>query len=308
MTYKILSQLGRGATSKVYLALDPVSGKQVAVKTANMPMGDAAGQYLQNESTTLGKLDHPNVIKLFADDGNPDEKDQSLVLEYAQNGELFKYIRGSGVLQESMARHFFKQLVEGVEYIHCQGFAHRDLKLENLLLDECFSMKIADFGFSCVLDNRKRRGVIGTKPYMAPEIIRMQHCDLVSCDIFAIGVTLFTLVAGFFPFECASKENRKYQLIEEENWDEFWKSQEESSTKENPIRFSRSFKSLFERLVCSSPEKRLTTNQIKASEWYKRASLAPNIVRAQMVVIKRKLESGLMEAEKENDTKYTVGQ
>ena len=84
------------------------------------------------------------------------------MLELAPNGELYEYLRHTGHFQEELARFYFRQLIDGLAYMHSQGIAHRDLKLENLLLDDEFNLKIADFGFSSKADGEKDDSYRGT--------------------------------------------------------------------------------------------------------------------------------------------------
>lgn len=97
-----------------------------------------------------------------------------IVLEFAKGGELFDFVCISGRFEEPLARYFFKQFMDGLQYCHTQGIAHRDLKPENLLYDENYDIKIADFGFSAPIAGRVGDGYLetklGTLSYMAPEI------------------------------------------------------------------------------------------------------------------------------------------
>jgi serine/threonine protein kinase len=99
------------------------------------------------------------------------------LLELCANGELFDYVKNKQFMPESLARFYFVQLLSAVQYMHKNGFIHGDIKLENILLDEEFNIKIADFGFSEQKGNREQRtSVMGTDGYFAPEQIqRLDH-------------------------------------------------------------------------------------------------------------------------------------
>lgn len=159
---------------------------------------------------------------------NGDEwlRSKAMVLELADNGSLFDYayqLRFS----EKMARYFLKQILDGMQYYHFLGIAHRDLKLENLLLTSEFRLKIADFGFSCPLVNEDgtlvHREIAGTPQYMAPELFLQRGYNAKDADIFSVGVILFMLVMGWAPFKEANKGDKLYSAIALDRADIFWK-------------------------------------------------------------------------------------
>jgi serine/threonine protein kinase len=108
-----------------------------------------------------------------------------VVLELATGGELFDFLAFTGNFEESMARTYFHQLINGVGYCHSKGIAHRDLKPENLLLSSNFTLKLADFGFSNAFSNTERTMYTecGTPGYMAPEVFTRQGYDGIGADI-----------------------------------------------------------------------------------------------------------------------------
>jgi len=141
-------------------------------------------------------------------------------------GELFDYIANTGAFDEPVCLFYFKQMLQGVHYIHSRGFSHRDLKPENILLDKNFNIKIVDFGFACPLQGRDGSGInhslIGTPGYMAPEILLKKPYQGQSVDLFALGVILFAMRSGNAPFDSASKDDRFYQLLATNRSDLFW--------------------------------------------------------------------------------------
>lgn len=137
-------------------------------------------------------------------------------MEYAGGGELFDFVAESGKFSEKVTRTFFHQMMNGIHYMHDMGYAHRDLKPENVLLTNNFILKLADFGFSCLLRGHDGTGVLrtklGTEGYMAPEIATKTY-DGRRTDIFAAGVILFIMFAGTPPFEKPTPTDPYYKLI-----------------------------------------------------------------------------------------------
>ena len=116
-------------------------------------------------------------------------------------------------LREEEGRKIFRQVVEGIKYCHSKSVVHRDIKLENLLLDDKKMVKIIDFGFSvCIPSNKKLNNFCGTPTYMAPEIVSKKDYFGAPVDIWALGVLLFVLLTGLFPFK-ASDEKELYKKI-----------------------------------------------------------------------------------------------
>ena len=125
-----------------------------------------------------------------------------VVQDVALGGEIFDFV-ATGPFPEKVARMYFRQLINGLHYLHSNGVFHRDIKPENVLLYEDLSLKIADFGFSKHI-SQTHAGItktrLGTEPYMTPEILYGQKYSPASGDLFAAGVILFILYAGYPPF------------------------------------------------------------------------------------------------------------
>lgn len=195
----------------------------------------------------------------------------AIVLEYVGGGELFDFVAETGKFSEKVTRTYFHQMMNGLHYMHSKGFAHRDIKPENVLLSHLYVLKIADFGFSCLLKGKDGTGVLhtklGTEGYMAPEIPTKKY-EGKSCDIFAAGVILFIMYAGNPPFEKASLNDPYYKIIKEKKYDVFWKAH---SRKRTPNFFSESFKDLFIRMVSFEPAERIKIEGIASHPWIKEA-------------------------------------
>lgn len=134
----------------------------------------------------------------------------AIVMEYASGGELFEFVKRSGRLSEDAARFFFQQLISGVDYCHRQGVFHRDLKLENTLIDRqpqsAPRLKICDFGYSKhAVNDSQPKSVKGTVAYLAPEVVlcnfNKAKYDGRQSDIWSCGVMLFLMLVGAYPFQ-----------------------------------------------------------------------------------------------------------
>ena len=135
--------------------------------------------------------------------------------ELVTGGELLRYI-ATGAFSESVCKYFFSQMLDSVEYIHSQGIAHRDLKVENILLSkqDNFRVKIIDFGLACPLKGTDGSGilhdVLGTRSSMAPEISALESYQGRPVDIYALGVILFFMHSGHRPFESSSMDDYRF--------------------------------------------------------------------------------------------------
>ncbi len=168
---------------------------------------------MSNEVDLLKKVpSHPNIIKLieFNDSGklvrsSGREADVLYcVLEFAPGGDLFDYIFAVGEgFPEPVARFYFKQLFSAIEFLHQNEIVHRDMKLENLLLDGQYNLKVADFGLSTSVESELDSGVmytrVGTERYMPPEMIEKEVYIGTYADLFAVGVICFAMVLGIMP-------------------------------------------------------------------------------------------------------------
>ncbi len=122
-------------------------------------------------------------------------------MELANRGELYEYIQ-KNALEESEAKRFFRQIIDGVEAAHFNLVAHRDLKPENILLDSGLNVKIADFGLSNLMkDGKFLKTSCGSLNYVAPEIISHKNYEGTSIDVWSCGIILYTLLFGVLPFD-----------------------------------------------------------------------------------------------------------
>ena len=173
---------------------------------------------------------------------------------------LFDYIH-FGALGERRAKLLFKKIVLGIQAIHNANICHRDIKMENIYLDENYNPKIFNFGFSSLnADNLQE--YLGTPRYAAPEILAQHPYNGFKSDIFSLGQLLFILVNGIFGFISARNTDIYYNLIMLKNYDEYWNNQRFQN-----LNLSNSFKDLYLRMVSYQPNERPTIEEILNSSW-----------------------------------------
>ena len=167
----ILKDIGRGGYSFVKLAKHRESGDKVALKiTPREELSADEEVVINNEIRAMREVNHPNIVKLHDFDINweyitryGDARDVCyLALELCQGGDIFDWVAETGSFSDILSRFYFHQLIEGLGYLHGIGVSHRDLKLENILFNDKYDLKIADFGFASIsLTNKTRRGTQG---------------------------------------------------------------------------------------------------------------------------------------------------
>ncbi|KAK6469113.1 serine/threonine-protein kinase SIK3-like [Huso huso] len=199
-------------------------------------------------------LRHPHIIRLYQ--VMETERMIYLVTEYASGGEIFDHLVAHGRMAEKEARRKFKQIVAAVHFCHCRNIVHRDLKAENLLLDNNLNMKIADFGFS----NLFSRGQLlktwcGSPPYAAPELFEGKEYDGPKVDIWSLGVVLYVLVCGALPFDGSTLQNLRARVL--------------SGKFRIPFFMSTECEYLIRHMLVLDPSKRLTMEQICRHKWVK---------------------------------------
>ncbi|KAF9190261.1 hypothetical protein BGZ51_008792 [Haplosporangium sp. Z 767] len=203
--YLLLQTLGEGEFAKVKLGMHAQTGEEVAIKLIRRQSVDNTPRInkIGREISVLRTIRHPNIIALF--DVIETERYIGIVIEYASGGELFDHILANRYLKERDACRLFAQLMSGVHYLHSKKIVHRDLKLENLLLDRNRNVIITDFGFANQFDSSSRDLMstsCGSPCYAAPELVICDGMYVGSgVDIWSCGVILYAMLAGYLPFD-----------------------------------------------------------------------------------------------------------
>lgn len=202
--YSIGKVIGKGAFSTVRLGTNITNNETVAVKIIqkkSLFQKEKAKQWFCREANALRQLRHNNIVKLL--EWMETERNLYLVLELVEGESMKKYLKRILIIPEYEAQHYMKQLTEALEHMHNQGIVHRDLKLENFVLNKEGSVLIVDFGMSSEVECGDRLLLCGTPLYSAPEILcKEQHSP--ASDVWSIGVCLYQMVTGSLPYQADS--------------------------------------------------------------------------------------------------------
>ena len=215
--YSIVKPLGAGATSKVFLAIDTLSNRQVALKLIDLrSMSDKNGakafkKLLQVEASLVGKLRHPNIVQMLDAELNDDFS--YIVLEYVNGGTLEQFADPARLLPFNTVAELMYQCCKALEYAQAQGVIHRDIKPGNIMLQGEREIKISDFGAAMLEDSDSTMVIgVGSLSYMSPEQITGDELTH-QTDIYSLGVTMSRLLTGRLPFQATSRHGMIYQIV-----------------------------------------------------------------------------------------------
>ncbi|KAI8139168.1 hypothetical protein BJV82DRAFT_673027 [Fennellomyces sp. T-0311] len=246
--YSIGETIGEGTYGKVKLGVHQITGKRVAIKKISKQHAPLMAREIHHHR----QLRHPNIITLF--EILSTESAIFIVSEYCPNGELFDLLTESGRFTEQRAQAFFRQLVDAIRYCHERNIVHRDLKLENILLDADQNAKICDFGFARHADDKQLLDTFcGSLAYSAPEVISQKRYTGPETDIWSLGIILYTLLAGELPFDDDSEIVMRRKII--------------ALDYHLPSYFSSEARDLIENILKLDPKERLTMDQIVNHPW-----------------------------------------
>jgi eukaryotic-like serine/threonine-protein kinase len=215
--YEIIRELGHGATSTVYLALDPASKQQVALKLFNLDVlldndrAKAFRKLLVSEASLAGKLSHPHIVKIY--DAVMDGEQNFIVMEYVEGDSLEKLAEVDHLLPLNSISEVIYKCCKALEYAQYQGVIHRDIKPANIMICGDNDIKISDFG-SALIESQQTTQVsgVGSPAYMSPEQIREQILTH-QTDIYSLAVTMYKLLTGKLPFDARNNYSMIYQIV-----------------------------------------------------------------------------------------------
>eukprot|EP00877_Chromochloris_zofingiensis_P004441 jgi/Chrzof1/13999/Cz08g20200.t1 len=258
--YEFIRDIGSGNFGVAKLMRDRTNNDLVAVKF--IERGDRIDKNVEREILNHRMLNNVNVIGFKEVFLTPTHL--CIVMEYAAGGELFDRIVKAGRFSEDEARYFFQQLICGVDYCHKSGVCHRDLKLENTLLDgnPAPRLKICDFGYSKSALDSQPKSTVGTPAYIAPEVLQRKSYDGHTADVWSCGVTLFVMLVGAYPFEDPTDPRNFSKTIKRIIAVKYGIPPQ--------LRISPECQDLLARIFTANPAQRITIQKIREHPWFLR--------------------------------------
>ncbi|KAF5782254.1 putative protein kinase CAMK-CAMKL-CHK1 family [Helianthus annuus] len=226
-------------------------------------------------------LRHPYIVKLH--EVMATKTKIYFVMEYVKGGELFQQV-SKGRLPESVSRKYFQQLMSAIGYCHSRGVYHRDLKLENVLIDENGDLKVSDFGLSAVTGQIRADGLLhtlcGTPSYVAPEVFMRGGYDGATADVWSCGVILFVMNAAYLPFYDSNLMMMYKKIYDGEFRFPKWTSPD--------------LRLLLSRLLDTNPATRITVDEIQSNSWFHKGHSMIIPLDDELTVVKREEQDKLM--------------
>ena len=266
--YKIGQEIGSGAFGKVVLGKHILTGEKVAIKILDkIILNQTPEDYelVKQEISILKLVKHRYIVQLY--EILQTAQHIFIIMEYCEGKEIMDYILTKNHLSESESLKYFQQLINTLFYLHSQNIAHRDIKIDNMLLDTNKDLKLIDFGLSCkYTDDNLLDQPCGTVVYAAPEVLEGKEYHGMLADVWSSGIVLYGMLAGFLPFSDKNDEVNKQQVIKGEI--------------KFPDFFSEGAKDLLKHMLDVDPMTRYTLQEIKQHSWYNMVEniLIPGII------------------------------
>jgi tRNA A-37 threonylcarbamoyl transferase component Bud32 len=206
--FKLLERIGVGGMGQVFLCEHMFMKRRVAIKVlppAKAEQPAALGRFYR-EARAAGSLDHPNIVRTH--DIDQDGNLHFIVMEYVDGSNLLEIVKKFGPLNVGRALHYIKQVASGLDFAFRSGLIHRDVKPGNILIDRRGNARVLDMGLARFFKDQSDmltvkyddKIVLGTADYVAPEQVANSHAVDVRADVYALGATLYFLLAGHPPF------------------------------------------------------------------------------------------------------------
>uniref|UniRef100_A0AC34F8W3 Protein kinase domain-containing protein n=1 Tax=Panagrolaimus sp. ES5 TaxID=591445 RepID=A0AC34F8W3_9BILA len=235
--------------STVHKSYSRVFGRFVAIKIIDKKSIPSflVEKFLPRELEITKRVNHPHIVHCLHI-AQPQPTKVVIIYEFCDGGTLLKYVLDYNGLEEKEAGRLFRQLIDAVYHLHFElSVAHRDIKLENILLDSNKVLKLADFGFARqTYKAEKSTSYCGTRPYSSPQLVNHTPYEPFAADWFACGIALYTMIAGFWP-------HKPWEMI--------------TYPVKSTERISHSAKNLIDRLIENDEEKRADFKECINSEW-----------------------------------------
>src|SRR5690348_357489 len=215
--YEIISEIGRGAMGSVYKARDPLIDRLVALKTitgGSSAQSNLLDRFYQ-EARSAGALQHPNIVTIY--ELGHEKNTPFIAMEYLEGDSLDRMIEQKQVLPLSVKLGYIVRVCDALAYAHHHNVVHRDVKPANIMVTKEGVVKVVDFGIARLTDMSMTQPnmMIGSRAYMSPQLYKGERADARS-DIWAVGVTLYELLASRRPFVGDSEAELMFHIIYEE--------------------------------------------------------------------------------------------
>ena len=266
--YILGEEIGSGAFGKVLLGKHTLTEEKVAIKVLDkILLNQTPEDYelVKKEISILKLVKHRYIVQLY--EILQTAQHIFIIMEYCEGKEILDYILTKNRLSELEGLKYFQQLINCLFYLHSQNIAHRDVKIDNMLLDKNRDLKLIDFGLSTKYsDDDLLDQPCGTVVYAAPEVLEGKEYHGMLADVWSSGIVLYGMLAGYLPFSDKDDEVNKKQVIKGEvNIPDF---------------FSDKAKDLLKHMLDVNPMTRYTLQEIKDHPWFnlEESALIPGII------------------------------